>query len=41
MELEKDIQELEVVVKFNTQKNKSSTEEIWCDNIELFVDYDT
>jgi len=36
MELHKDMQQLEVVVIFNAQtKNKY----IWCDNIELFINY--
>ncbi len=37
MKLEEDMYELEVVVKFNVQQNENS----WCDNIELFIDYDT
>ncbi len=34
------MQELEAVVKFNARNNKSNNENIWCDSIELFVDYD-
>jgi hypothetical protein len=26
-------------VKFDEQKNKIDTENSWCDNIELFIDY--
>jgi hypothetical protein len=40
MELQKDMDELQVVVKFNAQTNGSSNESIWCDNIKLFVNYD-
>jgi len=40
MELDIDIQELEVVVKFSAHNNKRNNENIWCDDIELFVDYD-
>jgi hypothetical protein len=40
MKLEEDMQELEVVVKFNGHNNKNNYNDIWCDNIELFIDYD-
>ncbi len=30
---------LEVIVKFDSQNNKIDTENSWCDNIELFIDY--
>jgi hypothetical protein len=40
MMLQKDIQELEVAVKFNARNNAINNNNIWCDNIELFVDYD-
>ena len=40
MELHKDMQELEVLVKFNAHNNKTNNEIIWCDNIELFINYD-
>jgi hypothetical protein len=38
--LKEDMQELEVVVTFNADNNKSNNENNWCDNIELFIDYD-
>jgi hypothetical protein len=41
MELEENIQKLEVMVKFDMQMKRNSTENIWCDNIELFINYDT
>jgi hypothetical protein len=36
MELQKDMQQLEVIIKFNVQTTKEYT---WCDNIELFINY--
>jgi hypothetical protein len=39
MKLLPDMQKLEVTVKFDEQKNKIDTENSWCDNIELFIDY--
>ncbi len=36
MELHKDMQELEVVIKFNAHNNKWNKENIWCDNIKTF-----
>jgi hypothetical protein len=41
MELMVGIHELEVVVKFNAHNNKYNNDNSWCDNIELFVDYDS
>jgi hypothetical protein len=41
MQLQEDMQELEVAVKFNAQNNKYNNVNSWCDNIELFIDYDT
>jgi len=41
MQLEEDMVELEIVVKFNAHNNKSNKETVWCDNIELYMDYDT
>ncbi len=41
MNLQKDMDELEVVVRFNGHTNENtSNKSIWCDNIELFIDYD-
>jgi len=40
MQLHEDMQELEVVVKFNAHNNKYNNGNSWCDNIELFIDYD-
>ncbi len=40
MKLQKDMDKLQVIVKFNAHTNESNIESIWCDNIELFVDYD-
>ncbi len=37
MKLLKGMQEVEVVVKFNASLNNKYT---WCDNIELFINYD-
>jgi hypothetical protein len=41
IQLWKDMQELEVTVKFNAHNNKYNNGNSWCDNIELFIDYDT
>lgn len=41
MELKWNTQELEIVVKLNAENNKNNTDDIWCDNIELIVAYDT
>jgi hypothetical protein len=37
MKLQEDIEDIEVVIKFNASPSNKS---IWCDNIELFIDYD-
>ncbi len=34
------MQELEVAGKFNAYNNKRNSDDISCDNIELFIDYD-
>ncbi len=39
MRLQKDMQELEVMVKFNAQNYKYNNSSSWCDSIELFIDY--
>jgi hypothetical protein len=41
MALSPSMQKLGVIVKFDAQKNQIDTENSWCDNIELFIDYDT
>ncbi len=40
MELQKDMQELKVAVKFNADNSIINNGNTWCDNIELFIDYD-
>ena len=40
MKLQTDMQELEVVVTFNAHNKKNNNEKVWCDNIELFINYD-
>jgi uncharacterized protein YjbI with pentapeptide repeats len=40
MKLQKDMDELRIIVKFNAHPNGSNIESIWCDNIKLFIDYD-
>ena len=37
MKLEEDMKQLEVVVRFNTH---ASQKYIWCDDIELLINYD-
>ena len=37
MKLEEDTEDIEIVIKFNPSPSHKST---WCDNIELFIDYD-
>ncbi len=40
MWLRKDMQELEVAIKFSAHNNKNISSNSWCDNIELFIDFD-
>lgn len=40
MGLYNDMQELEVVVKFNAHNDERNNDNISCDHIELFVNYD-
>jgi hypothetical protein len=40
MGLSASIEILEVIVKFDAQNNKIDTENSWCDNIELFINYE-
>jgi hypothetical protein len=37
MKLQEDIQDIEVIIKFNAALNNKYT---WCNNIELFINYD-
>ena len=39
MMLQRNIDELEVVVRFNGHNNESSNKSSWCDNIELYMDF--
>jgi hypothetical protein len=41
MSLNKQMKELELIVKFNPNIDKNSIKSNWCDDIELFLDYDT
>ena len=42
MALRPTMQELEVLVKFGVQGNASDVHKHrWCDDIEVFIDYDT
>ena len=41
MMLHKDMQELEILVKFNAHPNKAYNNNSWCADIELFIDYGT
>jgi hypothetical protein len=40
MKLLPSMEKLEVIVKFDAQKNNIGTEKSWCNNIELFIDYE-
>lgn len=41
MVLKKQMKELELIVKFSANTDKSNIKNIWCDDIELFLEYDT
>ena len=41
MRLQKEMQTLEVLVEFHAHSDKSHLNNSWCDDIELYIDYDT
>ena len=41
MRLHEGMQTLEVLVEFHAHFNKTHLNNSWCDDIELFIDYDT
>ena len=41
MQLSRLTEALEVVVTFNAQMNRASNGNHWCDDIEIFIQYDT
>lgn len=40
MPLWNDMEEVEVTVTFNASRYHDERRTLWCDNIELFIDYD-
>ena len=41
MRLHEEMQTLEILVEFHVHFNKTHLNNSWCDDIELFIDYDT
>jgi len=40
MVLERDMHEPEVIVNVNAYKNEDNDQKSWCEDIEIFIDYD-